>query len=364
LKPSPTTASRALGLRARSAAECTVPQTKEEFAMNALKWFSRIPKRSEAGGSGRAHSRLEVECLEDRVVPTTHLGDLVLGPTDHLDVEVTREATNPAHRLNVVGSVEINNAALNVVSLGKEAKPGDRFVIIDNDGTDPVLGAFAGLPEGSVITMPGGAKLQISYEGGDGNDVELTRLHAIPQFQNRSVTSSVTEGSVATLSGTIVSPDPQQKFILEVSWGDSTPVEIFEFAPGQPTDVSVTHPYAENGQYQISLFWHYPNEPGNTATLFTSVVNVAPVVNAGPDVTLLPGGTLQRTFTFTDPGPDTHTATVDYGDGSGIQAVTPDKTGKWSLDHVYLRPGVYHVTVAVIDDDGGVGVDTFTVTVL
>jgi hypothetical protein len=332
--------------------------------MNALKWISRIRKRFEVCGSGRARSRLAVECLEDRLVPTTHLGDLVLGPTDHLDVEVTREAANPAHRLNVVGSVEINNAALDVVSLGKETKPGDRFVIIDNDGTDPVRGAFASLPEGSVITVPGGAKLQISYEGGDGNDVELTRLHAPPQFQNRSVTSSVAEGTVATLEGTIVSPDPQQKFILEVSWGDSTPVEIFVFAPGQPPDVSVTHLYAENGQYQISLFWHDQTGAGNTATLSTTVVNVAPVVDAGPDVTLLPGGTLHRTFTFTDPGSDTHTATVDYGDGSDVRPVTPDKTGKWSLDHLYLRPGVYHVTVTVTDDDGGVGVDTFTVTVL
>jgi hypothetical protein len=263
----------------------------------------------------------------------------------------------------VVGAVEIDNAGLNV-ELGAQTRPGDEFVIIANDGTDPVRGAFAGLPEGSVITAPGGAKLQISYAGGDGNDVALTRLHAIPQFQNRSVTSSVTEGSVATLKGTIVSPDPQVKFILEVSWGDTTPTETFEFAPGQPTDVSVPHLYEENGQYQIGLFWHYPLSAGNTATLFTTVVNVAPVVDAGPDVTLLPGSTLRRSFTFTDPGPDTHTATVDFGDGSGLQTVTPDKTGQWSLEHVYLRPGVYHVTVTVTDDDGGVGVDTFTVTVL
>jgi hypothetical protein len=81
-------------------------------------------------------------------------------------------------------------------------------------------------------------------------------------------------------------------------------------------------------------------------------------------VTLLPGGTLHRAFTFFDPGADTYTATVDYGDGSGPQAVTPDKTGKWSLDRTYLRPGVYDVTVTVTDDDGGVGVDTFTVSVL
>jgi hypothetical protein len=302
--------------------------------------------------------------LEDRLVPAAHVGDLILGPTDHFDVDVTSEATNPAHRLSVVGAVEIDNAALNVVSLGKETKPGDRFVIIDNDGTDPVQGAFAGLPEQSVITMADGAKLQISYTGGDGNDVELTRIHAPPKLLDRSVTPQVAEGSVATLTGTIVSPDPQQKFILEVSWGDHVPSETFVFEPNQPRNISVTHVYADNGQYQIDLFWHDQTGVGNTATLFTTVVNVAPVVDAGPDVTLLPGATLRRTFTFTDPGADTHTATVDYGDGSGVQTVTPDKSGNWSLQHLYLRPGVYHVTVTVTDDDGGVGVDSFTVSVL
>jgi hypothetical protein len=305
-----------------------------------------------------------VECLEDRLVPTTHLGDLVLGPTDHFDVVVSREATNPAHRLNVVGAVEIDNAFLNVVSLGKETKPGDRFVIIDHDGADPVIGTFAGLPEGSVITMPDGAKLQISYAGGDGNDVELSRINAAPKLVDRSVTPMVAEGSVATLRGTIVEPDPQDSFFFEVKWGDGTPTQTLVYAPGQPRDVSVTHLYAASGQYQIDLFWHDQTGAGNGATLFTTVVNVAPVVDAGPDVTLLPGGALRRTFTFTDPGVNTHTATVDYGDGSGVQTVAPDQTGKWSLDHLYLRPGVYHVTVTVTDNEGGVGVDTFSVTVL
>ena len=55
-----------------------------------------------------------------------------------------------------------------------------------------------------------------------------------------------------------------------------------------------------------------------------------------------------------DPGTDTWTATVDYGDGSGSQALP--LTGKtFELSHVYADNGSYTVTVTVNDDDGGSG---------
>ena len=50
---------------------------------------------------------------------------------------------------------------------------GDIIVLIDNDGTDPIVGEFAGLPEGSLVSF-GGFSGQISYQGGDGNDLVLT----------------------------------------------------------------------------------------------------------------------------------------------------------------------------------------------
>jgi uncharacterized repeat protein (TIGR01451 family) len=91
--------------------------------------------------------------------------------------------------------------------------------------------------------------------------------------------------------------------------------------------------------------------------------NVAPSVDAGPDETIDEGETFNGSGSFSDPGADTWTATVDYGDGSGVQALglSPDKT--FNLSNVYADDGVYVVTVTVSDDDGGVGSDTLTVTV-
>jgi hypothetical protein len=97
----------------------------------------------------------------------------------------------------------------------------------------------------------------------------------------------------------------------------------------------------------------------------TTVQNVAPTVSVGSNATIDEGNAFSRAGSFTDPGTqDTWTATVDYGDGSGVQSLTlnPDKT--FALDHVYGDNGVYTVTVSVSDDDSGTGTGTLMVTVL
>jgi Dockerin type I domain len=56
---------------------------------------------------------------------------------------------------------------------------GNQFVIIDNDGTDAVSGTFAGLSEGATVTA-NGLSFTISYLGGTGNDIVLTRIATPP----------------------------------------------------------------------------------------------------------------------------------------------------------------------------------------
>ena len=100
------------------------------------------------------------------------------------------------------------------------------------------------------------------------------------------------------------------------------------------------------------------------ASAAVAAVNQPPVVDAGPDATLAEGGPFAAGGSFTDAGTDTWTATVDYGDGVGSQllALNPDQT--FALGHVYPDDGAYTVTVTVSDDDGGVGTDSLTVTVV
>ncbi len=91
------------------------------------------------------------------------------------------------------------------------------------------------------------------------------------------------------------------------------------------------------------------------ATYLVDPSSTPPQVNAGD--------TFTDTGSFIDPGADTWTATVDYGDGSGVQplALNADKT--FSLSHVYGVSGTYSITVTVNDGDGGVGTDVLPVQV-
>src|ERR1044072_636677 len=67
------------------------------------------------------------------------------------------------------------------------------FRVIDNTSANPVVNTFRDLPEGAIFTK-GGATFQITYHGGDGNDVELT---AVPTgtISLASSTLAVNEGA-------------------------------------------------------------------------------------------------------------------------------------------------------------------------
>lgn len=84
----------------------------------------------------------------------------------------TNAATPEFDVLAVNGTAALGGMQL---SLSPSFTPaiGARFVIVRNDGVDPVSGTFAGLPEGATL-LASNVTFRVSYAGGDGNDVELT----------------------------------------------------------------------------------------------------------------------------------------------------------------------------------------------
>ena len=81
--------------------------------------------------------------------------------------------------------------------------------------------------------------------------------------------------------------------------------------------------------------------------------NVAPTLTLNGLATLFEAGTWTGGGTATDPGLDTLTVTVNYGDGSGWLPVVLGTDHKYQLSHVYGDNGNYTVTVRVNDGDGG-----------
>jgi hypothetical protein len=155
-------------------------------------------------------------------------------------------------QLAVTGTVALGGA-LNV-SLISSFPPqfDDVFAIIDNDGSDPVIGTFDGLPEGALVSA-GAAQFQISYVGGDGNDVVLTASNR-PPVANAGGPYLVSEGDDLALDGA-GSSDPDGD-PLSFTWdvdGDGTFGDALGATPtltwaalqalgldvGDPTTVSV-----------------------------------------------------------------------------------------------------------------------------
>jgi hypothetical protein len=128
----------------------------------------------------------------------------------------------------------------------------------------------------------------------------------------------------------------------------------FDWTPSEgPATVSVTIRVTNKDAQSLT----------DTRTFKINVLNVAPSVAAGPDATVKQGDTLTRTGSFTDPGADTWTATVNYGDGSSVQPLPLNPNKTFSLSHAYPRFGSYRVQTVVTDQNGGSGSGSFQVKV-
>jgi 3-phytase len=107
---------------------------------------------------------------------------------------------------------------------------------------------------------------------------------------------------------------------------------------------------------------------GATGSALVSVVpstNQAPVVDAGADLSSTEGASVAILATFDDAdAADLHTATIDWGDGSPVQAGTvSEAAGTIAGTHVYADDGAFTATVTVRDGRGGEAQDAAAVTV-
>jgi fibronectin-binding autotransporter adhesin len=106
-------------------------------------------------------------------------GHLTLGIGALLVIELNGPAPGTGYdRVNVTGQTSLNDATLDV-TVGFAPPPGTQFTIISNDGADAVDGTFAGLAEGAAFNV-NGTTFEVSYAGGDGNDVVLTVTQQVP----------------------------------------------------------------------------------------------------------------------------------------------------------------------------------------
>ncbi|WP_163992383.1 PKD domain-containing protein [Pyxidicoccus caerfyrddinensis] len=167
------------------------------------------------------------------------------------------------------------------------------------------------------------------------------------------------EGSSLSLWGYVSDPGSQDSLTATVDFGDGTGPQPLQLT-GQY--LTLGHEFANNGTFTVTLTVMDDNGGVGTATSRVSIYNVPPTVSAtGGSVD--EGSTFSSSGSFTDPGADTWTARVDYGDGSGWQPLALN--GKsFALEHAYASSGMYPVEIIVRDSDGAEGWSVVYATVL
>ncbi len=205
-------------------------------------------------------------------------------------------------------------------------------------------------------------------EAGGIDCTEPARLYAIsPAIIPAATSTATTESSsepaeTGPLATSLIEGD--EGWTATVDYGDGSGVQALALAADNT--FALQHEYQDDGTYTVTV--NVSDADGGTGvqTLLVTVNNVAPVLaNVTTDSTEVgdaaAGELVNFSADFTDVGVlDTHTATIDWGDGTSSAGVVDQLAGTVTGDHVYAHGGIFTVTVTLTDDDSGQDVATTT----
>jgi PKD repeat protein len=165
------------------------------------------------------------------------------------------------------------------------------------------------------------------------------------------------EGAAVLFDGTTSSDPDGDQLTYDWDFGDGTP---------HGTSANPSHVYADNrtGGYAVTLTVGDGRGLVATASATANIDNVAPTVGpiSAPVDPQETGSPVLVSASFSDRGIlDTHTGTIDWGDGTSSSAVVAEVggSGSASASHAYTAAGVYSVALTVTDKDGGAGRSVF-----
>jgi uncharacterized repeat protein (TIGR03803 family) len=220
---------------------------------------------------------------------------------------------------------------------------------------DHATGAF---PESAVIVGGDGNVYGVTTGGGPDGGGVIFRYNLAPEV-TISGPAEIDEGGGAALTADAVDP---QGGAVTFAWdldGDGK----FDDGNGPDAFFAADTPERDGpGVYPIAVRATDSSGVATVASTTVTVRNVAPEVTVNPaSVETAPGALVSFEVSFDDPGPDTWTAAVDWGDGT-VESIGP-VVQTFVVTHAFADPGSFNVRFTVTDDDGGEGAATATVTV-
>ena len=159
------------------------------------------------------------------------------------------------------------------------------------------------------------------------------------------------EGATIHFDGSMSTDPGQNSGIVEYAWDvdGNGEYDVFSETP------SASYTYPDDFEGNVVL--RVTDLAGKTSTSTTTVqiTNAAPVVNAGQDMSGNEGDEIVFECQISDGAEDTHDVQWTFGDGGAA--------GGNPVTHTYRDNGSYKVRAVVVDDDGGQGKDSLTITV-
>ncbi|BAZ46381.1 DNA/RNA non-specific endonuclease [Chondrocystis sp. NIES-4102] len=236
----------------------------------------------------------------------------------------------------------------------------------------------------AVASDPGNDTLTYTWDFGDGEtDTGMNVSHTFISNGNYTVTLTVQDSDGAstsqTLDVTVNNVAPVIESITadsEINEGDTASFNAltrdagndeltltWDFADGSEqltvneSDLPVSHQYADNGNYTVTLTVTDTSGDNTSSTHQITVNNTAPVITSLTDDLLINEGSRVNLSAFaTDAGDDELTYAWDFGDG------TNTVMGE-NVEHIFVDNGLYEATVTVTDDDGASTSSSLTITV-
>ena len=216
-----------------------------------------------------------------------------------------------------------------------------------------------------------GVELRDDDGDADSRSVETLVLDVAPTILSLSVDASVDENGSVTLGGVFSDPGTLDTHTVSVDWGDGTIHDVS--LPLGDRSFWIGHQYLDDDPTgtpsdiaPITVTVTDDDTLADTVGTSTTVVNVPPALaslesSATFGEKAAEGEPVTITGAFTDVGSlDTHTVSIDWGDGSSGAATVTESggNGSFSATHSYASGGMFTVTVTVTDDDTGTDVDS------
>ncbi|MCA9237635.1 MAG: PKD domain-containing protein, partial [Planctomycetales bacterium] len=260
-----------------------------------------------------------------------------------------------------------------------------RLTVVDDDGGQLQTGRFV-VVQNVAPTLAVVADQTVA----EGSLLSLTDIGTFtdPGFDNPlNVIDPISAGEV------------EETFTYSINWGDGTAVDTGMATvdgPGSPGVLTAgsfdgAHTYADDGVYTVTVSVFDDDGGEDSKTFQVTVGNVAPTLAVVADQTIAEGSLLSLADigAFTDPGFDNPLNTADPANGGEVaetfdfeinwgDGTAPDfgfatidapgmpgslTAGSFDGQHTYADNGLYTVEVRVLDDDGGIDIKTFRVTV-